>query len=166
MVVKSANITVYTTPTCPWCARAKEFLSKRGVAFQERDVSTDRQAAEEVVRRTGQMGVPVIADEQEAILGFDLPRLQRMATRHARPGLGLMVADAKDEQGAYVGSVRSGPLAERAGVQAGDLIQESSGIPIRNADDLERIAAQRPPGQATSIVVRRAGQRHTLIIPV
>jgi glutaredoxin 3 len=165
MAVKTADITLYTTPTCPWCARAKDFLSKRGVAFQERDVSMDRQAADEMVRRSGQMGVPVIADEQEAIVGFDLPRLQRMAARHARPGLGLLVADATDGQGAYVGSVRSGSPAERAGVQVGDLIQELSGIQVRKADDLERIAAERRPGQPTSIVVWRAGQRETLIVP-
>jgi S1-C subfamily serine protease len=112
------------------------------------------------------MGVPVIADEQEAIVGFDLPRLQRMAARHTRPGLGLMVADARDGQGAYVGSVRSGSPAERAGVQEGDLIEELSGIPVRSVDDLERVAAQRRLAQPTSIVVRRAGERHTLIIPV
>jgi glutaredoxin-like YruB-family protein len=164
-MVTSATITVYTTPTCPWCVRAKEFLSKRGVRFEERDVSADRRAADEMVRRTGQMGVPVIADEQEAIVGFDLPRLQRMAARHAHPGLGLLVADAKDGQGAYVGSVRSGSPAERAGIQAGDLIQELSGMPVRNADDLERIAAGRRPGQPTSLVVLRAGQRHTLSLP-
>ena len=60
-----------------------------------RDVSVDEHAAREMVQRTRQMGVPVIADEQEAIVGFDMPRLQRMAARHRRgPGLGLKVADA------------------------------------------------------------------------
>ena len=62
-----------------------------------------------MVTRTRQMGVPVIADEQEAIVGFDMPRLQRMAARHRRaPGLGLKVADAQDGPGAYVGAVRDG----------------------------------------------------------
>ncbi len=70
-----------------------------------------------MVRRTRQMGVPVIADDQEAIVGFDLPRLQRMAARHRRaPGLGLRVTDAKDGPGAYVGSVREGSPGERAGI--------------------------------------------------
>jgi S1-C subfamily serine protease len=137
----------------------------QGVPFQERDVSVDRQAAEEVVRRTRQMGVPVIADEQEAIVGFDLPRLQRMAARHARPGLGLRVADARDGPGAYVGSVRSGSPADRARIQVADVVEELSGIPVRTAADLERIAAQRRPGQPTSVVVRRGNERHTLIVP-
>ena len=118
-----------------------------------------------MVRRTRQMGVPVIADEHEAIVGFDLPRLQRMAARHARPGLGLRVADARDGPGAYVGSVRSDSPAERAGLRAGDVVEELSGTPVRSAADLERIAAQRRPGQPTSMVVRRAGERHTLIVP-
>lgn len=129
-------------------------------------MSVDRRAAEEMVRRTGQMGVPVIADRQEAIVGFDLPRLQRMAARHgSAPGLGLRVKDAADGVGAYVGSVRSDSPAERAGIQVGDVVEELSGLPVRGAADLERVAAQRRPGQPTSMVVRRAGERRTLIVP-
>jgi S1-C subfamily serine protease len=136
------------------------------VPFQERDVSVDRQAANEMVRRTRQMGVPVIADQHEAIVGFDLPRLQRMAARHrAGPGLGLRVKDSPDGPGACVGSVREGSVSDRAGVQAGDVVEELSGVPVRSAADLERIAAQRRPGQPTSMVVRRGGERQTLILP-
>jgi S1-C subfamily serine protease len=136
------------------------------VDFREIDVASDRQAAQEVVRRTGQMGVPVIADGQEAIVGFDLPRLQRMAARHARaPGLGLRVKDAPEGQGAYVGSVRPDSPAERAGVAAGDVVEELSGMPVKNAADVERIAAQRRPGQPTSVTVQRGGERRTLILP-
>jgi serine protease Do len=135
------------------------------VPFEVRDVSVDRAAAEEMVRRTNQMGVPVIADSQEAIVGFDLPRLQRMAGRHRRPGLGVRVKDAEDGPGAYVGSVRPDSPAARAGVQAGDVIEEMSGAPVRNAADLERIGAQRRPGQPTSMTVRRGSEKRTLIIP-
>ncbi len=112
------------------------------------------------------MGVPVIADAQEAIVGFDLPRLQRMAARH-KPGggLGARVKDADDGPGAYVGSVREGSLAHRAGVQADDVIVELSGLPISSAADLEKVAPQRRPGQPTSMVVRRGGERKTLIVP-
>jgi S1-C subfamily serine protease len=121
----------------------------------------------EMVRRTRQMGVPVIADAEEAIVGFDLPRLQRMAARHrSAPGLGIRVKDAEDGAGAYVGSVREGSPADRAGVQTADVIEELSGMPVRNAADLERIAAQRRPGQMTSMVIRRADERRTLILPV
>jgi len=119
----------------------------------------------EMVRRTRQMGVPVIADEQEAIIGFDLPRLQRMAARHtAGGGLGARVKNADGGTGAYVGSVHEGSPAERAGVQAGDVIEELSGMPVRGAEDLGRIAARWQPGQPTSLVVSRDGERRTLIL--
>jgi S1-C subfamily serine protease len=118
-----------------------------------------------MVQRTRQMGVPVIADEQEAIVGFDVPKLQRMAARHRRaPGLGLKVTDWPDGPGAYVGSVREGSPGERAGVQAGDVIVEFSGRPVTSLEDLEQIAGRRVPGQPTSLMVRRGEERTTLIL--
>jgi S1-C subfamily serine protease len=111
------------------------------------------------------MGVPVIADEQEAIVGFDLPRLQRMAARHRKGGgLGLRVTDAQDGPGAYVGSVREGSPGERAGILAGDVVEELSGRPVKSVADLEQIASRRPAGQPTSMTVRRGDERKTLIL--
>jgi S1-C subfamily serine protease len=118
-----------------------------------------------MVQRTRQMGVPVIADEQEAIVGFDVPRLQRMAARHRRaPGLGLKVTDWKDGPGAYVGAVREASPGERAGVVPGDVIEEFSGRPVTSVADLEQIASRRPVGQPTSLMVRRGDAHHTLIL--
>jgi len=118
-----------------------------------------------MVQRTRQMGVPVIADEQEAIVGFDMPRLQRMAARHRRGGgLGLKVADAKDGPGVYVGGVREGSPGERAGIQSGDTIIELSGRAIASVADLEQIAARRSPGQPTSMTIRRDGETQTIIL--
>ena len=115
--------------------------------------------------RTRQMGVPVIADDQEAIVGFDLPRLRRLAARHRKGGgLGLKVADAKDGPGAYVGGVKPDSPAARAGVEPGDVIEELSGRPVASADDLEQIGRLRVPGQPTSLTLRRNGTRQTLII--
>ena len=132
--------------------------------FEVRDVSVDRVAADEMVRRTRQMGVPVIADQAEAIVGFDLPRLQKMAARHRPAGLGLRVKDAEDGSGAYVGSVRPDSPAQRAGLQPGDVVEELSGVPVRNTNDLERIGSQRRPGQPTSMTIRRGSEKKTLII--
>ncbi len=130
-----------------------------------RDVSVDEHAAREMVQRTRQMGVPVIADAQEAIVGFDLPRLQRMAARHRKgPALGLKVTDAADGPGAYVGGVREGSPGERAGIQVGDTIIELSGRAISSVSDLEQIAARRVAGQPTSVMVRRNGELVTLIL--
>jgi S1-C subfamily serine protease len=135
------------------------------VPFEVRDVSVDRQAAQDMVSRTQQMGVPVIADAQEAIVGFDLPRLQRMAARHRRGGgLGLKVTDAKDGPGAYVGGVRQDSPGDRAGIAIGDTVVELSGRAISSVDDLEQIAARRPAGQPTSVTVLRDGERVTLIL--
>jgi S1-C subfamily serine protease len=135
------------------------------VPFDVRDVSVDAEAARDMVQRTHQMGVPVIADEQEAIVGFDMPRLQRMAARHRRGGgLGLKVADAADGPGAYVGGVREDSPGARAGVEVGDVILELSGRPIASVADLEQVATRRPPGQPTSMTVRRNGETKTLIL--
>jgi S1-C subfamily serine protease len=135
------------------------------VPFEVRDVSVDEQAAREMVMRTRQMGVPVIADEHEAIVGFDMPRLQRMAARHRRgPGLGLKVADAKDGPGVYVGGVRDDSPGARAGVEVGDVIIELSGRAISSVEELEQVSSRRPPGQPTSLMVRRNGELRTLIL--
>jgi S1-C subfamily serine protease len=135
------------------------------VPFEVRDVSVDEQAARDMVMRTRQMGVPVIADAQEAIVGFDLPKLQRMVARHRRgPGLGLKVANFADGPGVHVGGVREDSPGARAGVELGDVIIELSGRAIASVDDLEQIAAKRPPGQPTSLTVRRGGELKTLII--
>jgi S1-C subfamily serine protease len=135
------------------------------VPFEVRDVSVDQAAARDMVQRTRQMGVPVIADEQEAIVGFDLPRLQKMAARHRRGGgLGLKVADAANAGGAFVGGVREGSPGERAGVLEGDTIVELSGRAITSVRDLEQVAAARPPGQPTSMMIVRDGETHTLIL--
>lgn len=128
-------------------------------------MSVDEEAARDMVKRTHQMGVPVIADEAEAIVGFDMPRLQRMVARHRKaPGLGLKIADAKDGPGAYVGGVREDSPGARAGVQVGDVVVELSGRPVSSASDLEQIAARRVPGHPTSVTVRRDGEHLTLIL--
>lgn len=136
------------------------------MSFTVKDVSEDQVAAQEMVSRTRQMGVPVIADEQEAIVGFDLPRLQRMVARHRTGGgLGMKVADTADHSGAKVGGVREGSLAERAGVQADDVVIELSGRPVTTVADLERVAALRTPGMPTSLTLLRQGERKTVILP-
>lgn len=70
-------VSVYTTPTCPHCRAAKQFLRQRGVPFREVDVSRNQAAAREVVRKSGQMGVPVIDVNGKIIIGFNRPSLVR-----------------------------------------------------------------------------------------
>lgn len=71
------QVKIYSTPTCPYCLRAKQFLQENNIIFQNLDVSTDQQAAEEMVRISGQMGVPVLDIDGEIIVGFDKERIKQ-----------------------------------------------------------------------------------------
>lgn len=71
------KVKIYSTPTCPWCARAKQFLKENNIEFQDYDVSSDNNAAEEMVRISGQMGVPVLDIDGEIIVGFDKERIKQ-----------------------------------------------------------------------------------------
>ncbi|MBI4982862.1 MAG: glutaredoxin family protein [Candidatus Omnitrophica bacterium] len=70
------NIKIYSTPTCPWCVRVKQFLKENNVSFEDLDVSTNQAAAEEMIQKTGQMGVPVLDIEGEIIIGFDKDKIK------------------------------------------------------------------------------------------
>jgi len=72
------NVTVYSTPTCPYCVRAKEYLTRKGVAYKDVNVAVDRAAAQEMVQKSGQMGVPVITVDGKVIVGFDQRELDRL----------------------------------------------------------------------------------------
>lgn len=65
------TITIYTTPTCVYCRMAKAFFAEQQVPYAEKDVVTDLKAREEMVRKSGQLGVPVIDIEGTVIVGFD-----------------------------------------------------------------------------------------------
>jgi len=71
------KVKVYTTPTCPYCAMAKDFLKKHGVAFEEIDVASNRRAAMEMIKKAGQMGVPVLEIGGEMIVGFDREAIKK-----------------------------------------------------------------------------------------
>ncbi len=70
------QVKVYSTPTCPWCIRTKQFLKESSIAFEDIDVSSNQQAAEEMIQKSGQMGVPVVDIEGEIIVGFDKERIK------------------------------------------------------------------------------------------
>jgi glutaredoxin-like YruB-family protein len=64
-------IKVYSTKTCPWCTKVKEYLEGKKVVFENVDVQTNREAAMEMVRKTGQMGVPVTQIGEKFIVGYN-----------------------------------------------------------------------------------------------
>ena len=72
------NVTVFSTETCPWCAKVKEFLKEHKVKFKELDVGKDQEAGQEMIKKSGQSGVPVIEIDKEIIIGFDKDRLSEL----------------------------------------------------------------------------------------
>jgi glutaredoxin 3 len=163
------DVVVYTTPTCPYCRLAKQFLTERGVPYVERDVAADPAAAADLMRLTRQRAVPVITVDGQVVIGFDRPALERLlgTAQTSRPSLGLSVADAskiavKQGQvpvfGAYVGKVRPGSAAERMGIQAGDIITQLNVRPVRNAADVEQALAAVQPGNRVTVVFQRGGR--------
>ncbi len=72
-----AKVTVYSTSTCPWCTKVKEFLKESKVEFEEKNVGEDDTARNEMVEKSGQMGVPVIDIDGTVIVGFDQEAIKK-----------------------------------------------------------------------------------------
>jgi len=70
------KVKIYSTPTCPYCLMAKEFMEEHNIDFEDIDVSRDLEAAREMVEKSGQTGVPVIEIDGEIIVGFDEERIR------------------------------------------------------------------------------------------
>jgi glutaredoxin-like YruB-family protein len=166
------NIVVYTTPTCGYCTQAKSFLARQGVCFVEKNVAADRRAAAEMVRISGQRGVPVITVDNEVVVGFNQPRLMQLLSR-AKPRLGASIADAASQarkrpgipaSGAYVGKVRPRSPAERAGLRPGDVIVALGGQSVSNAGDVHRLLPGLPRGRDVSLTVVRGGKAYDRIV--
>lgn len=71
------NVRVYSTLTCPYCMRAKQFLKENNIDFEDIDVSSNQAAVEQMVRKSGQMGVPVLDIDGKIIVGFDKEALSK-----------------------------------------------------------------------------------------
>ena len=168
-----ATVTVYSTPTCPWCDRAKEYLTSRDVPFTNKDVSVDQEAAMEMIRLTGQQGVPVIAAGNDVVVGFDQVRLAQIAERFSgprRPALGILGADADDYlgrhpevaaayppdvDGVFVGQVRASSVAARAGVQPGDIVRAAAGKRVKNLRTLDQLINSVAAGDTVTLRLLR-----------
>ena len=127
----------------------------------------------EMVRRSGQQGVPVIATEDDVIVGFDQVRLSQMIARVNRPKrapLGVLGANARDylarhpasagtrpveTEGVFVGDVRAGSVAQRAGVKRGDIIVGFANKRVRDMASLDRLVALLGAGSRASIRLLR-----------
>ena len=67
---KNNKVIVYSTPTCPYCVYAKDYFKQNNVAFEDVDVTRDRSRAQEMITKSGQMGVPVIDINGKIIVGL------------------------------------------------------------------------------------------------
>lgn len=72
------SIKVYSTPTCPWCKVTKDYLKSKNFAFEDLDVSNNREAAMEMIKKTGQRGVPVIDINGKIVIGFDQATIDKL----------------------------------------------------------------------------------------
>ncbi|MDZ7796629.1 MAG: glutaredoxin family protein [Candidatus Marinimicrobia bacterium] len=72
------RVTVYSTPSCPWCNTVKSYLREHHIPFRDTDISRDMRAAEDLVKRSGQRGVPQTEINGKIVVGFDKERLNKL----------------------------------------------------------------------------------------
>ena len=71
------SVTIYSTPSCVYCRLANQYFKEKGVEYKEIDVAPDQQKAEEMIENSRQVGVPVIEIDDQVIVGFDKPKIQK-----------------------------------------------------------------------------------------
>jgi membrane-associated protease RseP (regulator of RpoE activity) len=140
------------------------------VRYTEYDVSRDERAAEEMVSITGQMGVPVITVDGQAVIGFDRARLQALLSRAGTGSplrLGVAVGDASRQArrtgnipifGAFIGRVAPGSIGEKAGLRPGDIVTEVNHQGVSSAANMEKALAGMRAGDVLAIVFLRGGE--------
>ena len=72
------KVTIYTTPSCVYCKAAKEFFTENNVEYEEKDVAVDMEAQQEMVKKSGQLAVPVIEVNGEVVIGFEKGKLSEL----------------------------------------------------------------------------------------
>jgi len=72
------KVKVFSTPTCAYCVTLKEYLKENNVSFEDIDVSQDQEALNEMVEKSGQMGVPVVEIDKDIIVGFDKEKINQL----------------------------------------------------------------------------------------
>ncbi|RLC35248.1 MAG: NrdH-redoxin [Candidatus Nealsonbacteria bacterium] len=72
------KVKVYSTPTCPYCVTVKEFLKEHNIDFEDVNVAEDLVAREEMIKKSGQMGVPVVDIDGQIVVGFDKEKISKL----------------------------------------------------------------------------------------
>lgn len=73
-----AKVTIYSTPTCPWCKRAKAYLDEKDIQYESIDVSSNEAAQKEMIDKSGQIGVPVLDIDGKIVIGFDKEKINEL----------------------------------------------------------------------------------------
>jgi S1-C subfamily serine protease len=140
-------------------------------------VAADPLAAQEMIGVSGQRGVPVTVIDDQVIVGFDQRRLTMLLDRDKipKPSLGVSIADAAriaqkqgggPTAGAYVGQVKSGSPAEKAGLRKGDVITELGGQLVHVAADVHAVMEQYRPGDRLGLTFERSGREMRVMIKI
>ncbi|MHB8510484.1 MAG: glutaredoxin domain-containing protein [Candidatus Dormibacteria bacterium] len=168
------EVTIYTTPTCTYCAAAKRWFADHGVAYAEFDISRDQARAAEVYRLTGQGSVPVIRVGGQMMVGYDPLQLARLlpdsllqADAGRGMSLGMAAASLTAEMaaevglpapfGVVVGNIRPGGPAAEAGLRQGDVLVGIGAYTLQNLKQLQSVVALRKPGESITFRVWRDG---------
>ena len=72
------KVTIYSTQTCPYCKMAKLFFNNNNIEYTDKDVGEDQGASEEMIKKSGQMSVPVIVVDNQVVIGFDEAKLKEL----------------------------------------------------------------------------------------
>ena len=141
------------------------------MSYKEFDVSRDSAAADEMVKLTGQFGVPVIIIDNKPVVGFNRERIRELLASgdavQKSVHFGLKIADAakvapqmgvSPVSGAVIGEVIPGFLGEKAGLKQGDVITGINNIAVTNAADMEGALAALQPGNIVTILFLRSGE--------
>jgi S1-C subfamily serine protease len=152
------------------------------VPFVEKDVAKDYAAALEMIRLSGQQGVPVTVSNGEVILGFDQQKFAKLAERFAgpkRPPLGILAADAEEylarhpdkaekvpegTKGIYVGKIRPKTVASRANLKPGDVITSFAGKRVRNMAALDQMVETLKAGDQATAKYIRDGENQSVVL--
>jgi glutaredoxin-like YruB-family protein len=78
---KQKKVVVYSTPNCPICHRAKEYLNKSGISYQDINVAADKTAVQDMIKKSGQIGVPVILVDEQVMVGYNQAKLIEMLAK-------------------------------------------------------------------------------------
>jgi len=76
-----AIIKIYSTPTCPWCKKAKTYLEEKKIPYESIDVSANEAAQKEMIEKSGQLGVPVLDIDGNIVIGFDKTKIDQFLSK-------------------------------------------------------------------------------------